>query len=62
MVDLPALFTALRDIRYNGLFEIELEEPEIEAAASETGEFLTRLCNQMAAGTTDAGSAGAGSA
>jgi sugar phosphate isomerase/epimerase len=53
VIDFSGLFADLRQIGYSGLFELELEEPEIEAAAAATGERLTSLCRTMLA---DAGS------
>ena len=54
VVDFPELFTELRRMGYTGLFEVELEEPEREAAATETGVFLTRLCRSIAVDTAGA--------
>jgi len=44
VIDFPAVFAELRQVRFTGLMEIELEEPEREAAAFRTGEYLTALC------------------
>jgi sugar phosphate isomerase/epimerase len=46
-VDFRAFFTALKSIGYAGLFEIELEEPEMEAAAARAGEYLRTLCQTL---------------
>lgn len=44
VIDFPALFADLKGVGYSGLFEVELEEPAMEAAATMTGNYLTRLC------------------
>jgi sugar phosphate isomerase/epimerase len=62
VIDFSALFGELRLIRYAGLIEIELEEPDKEGAAARTGEHLTRLCSSMAARTADVGPPRAGNA
>jgi len=53
VMNFPALFALLRDIGYVGLIEIELEEPEMEAAVAAAGTYLSEFC-QRSAGTTDA--------
>ncbi len=62
VIDFPALFAELRGIRYAGLIEIELEEPEKETAAAATGKYLTGLCQHMSAKTASAEPAGPGAA
>jgi sugar phosphate isomerase/epimerase len=47
VIDFPALFAELEAVRYAGLLEIELEEPEREAAAAKTGQYLTTLCRAI---------------
>jgi sugar phosphate isomerase/epimerase len=49
VIDFAALFTELQHVGYSGLFEIELEEPDAEMAAAESGEYLTTLCRTMPA-------------
>ena len=49
VVDYPRLFAALTSIGYSGGFDIELEEPERERKAAETGQYLTRLCAELPA-------------
>jgi len=39
-IDFPRLFAELEKVGYTGLFELELEEPEREAKAVESAEFL----------------------
>ncbi len=43
IIDFSLLFTTLKKIGYSGLFDIELEEPERERKAIETGKYLTEL-------------------
>jgi len=43
LIDIPELVELLREMGYEGMFEIELEEPEIEPAARAAGEYLHRL-------------------
>lgn len=47
VIDFPALFTELQCVGYTGLIEVELEEPDKETAAANTGEYLTTLCQTM---------------
>ncbi len=54
-----ATLPGLVGIGYTELFEIGLEEPEMETAAVRTGEYLTRLCQRMSDRKT-AESAGTG--
>ncbi len=49
VIDFPALFRELRRIGYAGLMEIELEEPDTESAATESGTVLTTLCRTILA-------------
>lgn len=49
VIDFSGLFAELQHVLYRGLFEIELEEPEMELAAAKTGEYLTRLCHSLRA-------------
>ncbi len=57
VIDFPTLFTELRRARYVGLMEIELEEPEKESAAIESGTYLTVLCQTVLGGTSPTASA-----
>ncbi|MFH1569488.1 MAG: TIM barrel protein [Gemmatimonadota bacterium] len=43
VIDMARLFDPLRRQGFGGLFDIELEEPERETKARETGEYLSRL-------------------
>jgi len=43
IIDFHRLFAVLKEIGYDGLFELELEEPEMEEKALRSGEFLSRL-------------------
>lgn len=47
IIDFPALFRALHRVHYTDLLEIELEEPDREAAATRTGAYLTTLCRTV---------------
>ena len=47
VVDFPAVFAKLKAVGYSGLFDIELEEPEREKTAAETGAYLTALCREV---------------
>lgn len=47
VIDFPRMFAELGTVRYTGLLEIELEEPDREKAAEATGEYLTGLCRQF---------------
>ena len=47
VIDFQALFTELQRVAYTGLFEVELEEPEREAAAIMTGKILSSLCRSV---------------
>ena len=49
IVDFGRLFRRLGGIGYSGLFDVELEEADREAAAAETGTRLTELCQSLAA-------------
>ena len=40
---------ALLHVGYTGLFEVELEEPEVEMAAAKSGAYVTALCRTMPA-------------
>ena len=44
VIDYPRLFDSLSSTGYSGGFDIELEEPEREHAAAETGRYLNGLC------------------
>jgi sugar phosphate isomerase/epimerase len=43
VIDLPALFTALRGVGYDGLLQLELEEPDQEPALVASKCQLERL-------------------
>jgi sugar phosphate isomerase/epimerase len=43
VIDLPALFTALRGVGYDGLLQLELEEPDQEPALVASKRQLERL-------------------
>lgn len=43
VIDIPRLVDRLKAIGYKGLFVIELEEPEAEAKAEESGRYLSEL-------------------
>jgi sugar phosphate isomerase/epimerase len=47
LIDFPRLFGVLRAVGYPGLFELELEEPDREATAVESGKFLARLIEEF---------------
>jgi len=47
VVDFAALFAKLKSAGYSGLFDIELEEPEKEKMAADTGACLTALCGEV---------------
>ncbi|MCL5271236.1 MAG: sugar phosphate isomerase/epimerase [bacterium] len=44
VVDYARLFARLDRIGYGGLFDIELEEPEMERQAARSGQYLSDLC------------------
>ena len=46
VIDFEGLFSALGQAGFTGFFDVELEEPEREAALSRTGRHLTRLCGK----------------
>jgi len=46
-IDFPRLFAVLEEVRYRGMFLIELEEPERERKAAESGRCLTALIQQF---------------
>ncbi len=47
VIDFPRLFAEIGKTGYAGLFDIELEEPEKEKKASETGRYLSSLCQDI---------------
>jgi len=46
VIDFPRLFQVLREINYEGLFVIELEEPEMIEKARKSGRYLSWLLNE----------------
>jgi len=47
IIDFPSLFAATRKIGYSGIFDIELEEPEMEKESSKSGEYLSQLIERI---------------
>jgi sugar phosphate isomerase/epimerase len=45
-IDFPRLFTSIKGIGYRGLFELELEEPQMEAKAVRSAGYLGSLLKQ----------------
>ncbi|MFZ2643700.1 MAG: sugar phosphate isomerase/epimerase [Verrucomicrobiia bacterium] len=45
-IDFPRLFKAIKEIDYRGLFELELEEPQMEEKAVRSAEYLGVLLRQ----------------
>lgn len=43
VIDFPSLFAVAKGIGYSGMFDIELEEPEMEKESSQSGEYLSQL-------------------
>ncbi len=52
-IDVPALVTVLSKTGYNGMLEIELEEPDLEIAARLTGAFLDHLLSETQGAPSD---------
>lgn len=46
LIDFPKIFSLLRKVNYQGLFDIELEEPEIEEKAKKSGKYITELLKE----------------
>ena len=46
VIDFPRLLRILSEVGYHGLFVIELEEPDKERKAVESGAYLTKLLSQ----------------
>jgi len=46
LIDFPKIFSLLKKMGYKGLFDIELEEPEVEEKAKKSGEYLTELLGE----------------
>ncbi|MBS7617116.1 sugar phosphate isomerase/epimerase [Candidatus Bathyarchaeota archaeon] len=42
-IDFPRLFRVLKECGYSGMFELELEEPDMEAKTVRSGEYLNEL-------------------
>ncbi|NOY82405.1 MAG: sugar phosphate isomerase/epimerase [Kiritimatiellaeota bacterium] len=54
LIDVPALAAVLAESGYDGMFEIELEEPDLSTSARLTGAFLDRLVG-VASGPANCG-------
>ena len=47
VIDFPRLFAVISEVGYSGIFDIELEEPEMEKACQISGGYLSRLIDQF---------------